>query len=298
MDWFKQNPFLGTVAIAAALLLTGGGWLVYSEMARVQALQDEFDTKSSELAQLEASKPFPSQANVDAARREAEQASAAVAELAKEFSVAPDGSADPQAFKTKLGTLNSKFANTASANRVGYSDSVFLGFEKYRDQLPPSESVPSLMVQLDSIAAVISALIDSKVLSIDSVKRQPVDGEEALAANPRDTVSPASSEALRFPSFTIEFKAKQKAFRLGFNRIMELVPPVLLKKVSVANSKPTGPAKATAPAENAIGADEQATNGTGEKNRLQPILGKEDLTVTLMISSAVPPASPTPAPKP
>lgn len=300
MDWLKQNPFLGALAGFVALLTVGGGWLVLSEAARVQELQDSFDQKCSQISQLEGNNPFPDQQNVDAAKREEEQARVAIGELSKNLSVSVPELATPQAFQDELAKSMQEIAEKAKANDVTLSEKLFLGFEKYQNQIPREEAVSGLLMQLRSIAAVVSTLIASKVISVDSVTREPVGGESPEKADDKKDSAPsaaAAAEALHFPSFEVSFAANQPAFRLAFNRIMEIDPPLLAKKVGIKNSSTASPAKNTDSAETGVAPD-QASAGNEEGLRIKPVLGAETLSVSLTLASVIPPkAAPSP-PKP
>lgn len=298
MDWFRQNPFFGALAAIATVLIVGGGWLVFSEMTRAQELRDEFDQKSSQLRQLEGSKPFPDQANVNAAEDEQRRASAILDELSKSLSVPLPEAATPQAFQDELAKSMQDLAEKAKVNGVTLSDKLFLGFEKYQNQIPRSEAVPGLLLQLRSIVAVASTLIDSKVVSVDSVTREALDDETPaeLDGDKGTEASDSQPTALSFPSFAISFVSYQPAFRLAFNRVMEIAPPILVRNVSIKNSSPAAPAKASAPVEGAVVADPAAPSAP-DAEQIKPVLGTETLAVTLTLASAIPSAQPTPSSK-
>lgn len=295
MDWFKSNPFVAALGAVSALLLLGGGWLLTSEMTRMQELQGEFEQKSSRIAQLEGNDPFPDQSNVDAAKRELEQAEAAIAELSKSLAVARPKPITPQQFQDELAKSMKELSEKAQASGVDFSDELYLGFEKYQNQIPGGEAVPGLLLQLRSIAAVVSTLISSKVVSIDSLTRQSVSGELPLEAGDKNDAQ--ASEPLpgvvQFPSFTVSFVTSQPAFRLAFNRIMEITPPILIRKVEIRNSSTTSPAKVTDSAASTPAADQTAPDAQAAPAQIRPVLGTETLAVSLTLASAVPPGPST-----
>ncbi len=82
---------------------------------------------------------------------------------------------------------------------------------------------------------------------------------------------------LNLAPFTVAFVADQSAFRLAFNRILDVEPLVFIRLVSVVNSSPDGPLKTTKSAP-APGPD--ATEAANK-----PVVGRELLTINLQLAS-------------
>jgi hypothetical protein len=289
--WFKNNPFLAAVLVVAALVLVAGFYLLTAEAARLDEEQSLFDQKKSQLQQLERNKPFPNQANVQATRKEAEEAASLLRDLAKELAVAPV-TATPQAFQDELAGLVKGFTEKAAAKKVALPDNFYLGFEQYETQLPPADIVSRLSLQLRSINAVANVLLDSQVKFLTAIFRSPVSGETIIgkeAQEPaRDSKNDPVSNApkLELVPFEIAFSADQSAFRTAFNRIADLKPPVFIRLLAIENSSPLPPSK-TADADVSTAQGEQTEKSVASPSGIRPVVGRETVTANLRLTSVV-----------
>lgn len=287
-DWFKSNPLLAALGAVAAVLLVAGGYLLFAEMERLSEEQSAFDQKKMQLQQLQRNKPYPNQSNVDATRKEAEEAAGLLQEIAKELAVEAPATT-PQAFQDELARLVKDVAEKASAKKIGLPENFYLGFEQYETQLPPDDVASRLSLQLRSIHSVAVVLIDSRVRSLGAIVRGPVRGESSSASEQEapSEESPKKkreSEAprLEMAPFDITFSADQAAFRTAFNRISELQPPVFIRLVAIENSSPAPPSKTPDP-EASVAQAEQPAPQSG----IRPVVGRETLSVSLKLASVV-----------
>jgi hypothetical protein len=291
MDRLKQNPFLGFLVLFCAVLLVGGGFAIFSEAGRLAEEQSASELKNTELQQLQGHKPFPSKANVEATTSEAEEARAMLGKIADSFAVEIPA-ATPQTFQDELTKLVKDIAEKAVARNVLLPENFYLGFEQYETQLPSAKAAPPLARQLRTIHAVVAALLQSNIKSLGPVTRTPILAE-TKEGEPERTGSEAkqketSAQGLEIAPFDISFNSDQSAFRLAFNRILELEPPVFVRLVAIENSAPMPPSKTADPA----AAQPQAgTNAT--TTGIRPVVGRETVDVDLKMASVVSPAPPS-----
>lgn len=294
-NWFKNNPFPASLAAVAAVLLIVGGYFLFAEMGRLGEEQSSFEQKKMQLQRLQRNKPYPNQASVDATRKEGEEAAALLQQLAKELAVdAPPTT--PQAFQDELAGMVKAITEKAAARKIGLPENFYLGFEQYETQLPPADVVPRLSLQLRSVNAVATLLLESQVRSLGAIVRSPVSGESGSV--PEDTESEKGSKKkpesaapeLEMVPFDISFNSDQSAFRTAFNRITELQPPVFIRLVAVENSSPLAPSKTGEP-EVSDGKTEQ---GAAQSMGIRPVVGRESLNVNLRLAGVVASKSPSP----
>lgn len=295
MDWFKKNPFLAGFAACVSLIVAVGGYLVLAAAGSLEEQQASFDQKCAQLQALWGNKPYPSEENIKAANAELEEAVGVLDGLAAGLAVdVPD--VTPQEFMDQLSQLVKDLSEKASAKKVGLPEKFFLGFERYESQLPSAELAPKLALQLRTIAAAISVIVDSGVESVGEVLRAPIKGEEATAAAAKVRTKPertAEKSALEIAPFDVSFVADQSSFRLAFNRISDLKPPVFVRQVAIENSSPTAPPKnKSAPSEANAEAGQAAEPGSsGQGSAITPVVGREKLSVSLQLACALFPAS-------
>ena len=279
MDWFKQNPFLGTVALAAALVLGIGAYFVYSEAARHGMEQEAFNQNKLKLEGLRRNKPFPNEANVKATEDEKAQAVKLLEEIAKELQV-EQRDLTPQAFQDELSKAVQEVTRLAADKGVVLPEGFYLGFETYETQPPSPEAAAQLGQQLRSIRGVVSAILDARVKSLDQIIRTPLPSE----AGAPDAAQKEPAAALALAPFDLRFTADQSSFRLAFNRIPELEPPVFVRLLAIANSAPTPPLKnAAAEDKPPAGEGQPAEQGDG----IQAVLGRETLLIDLRLASVI-----------
>lgn len=300
MHWLKQNPLFSLLAAAAVAVIGIGGFYVSSESSRLDEERAAFEQKTAQLQQLERNKPFPEQANIDAARKEAEAARAEFDALAGMLAVSAP-SVSPQDFNDELAKLVKDAIEKAAAKGVALPQNFYLGFEEFEKQLPDAKMAPKLALLLRAIHAVVSAAIQSGVKSIDGIFRAPLASEATPAAGQKAKVPPggqiAGASSLEFAPFEIAFVADQSAFRLAFNRIVELEPPVFVRLVATENSAPLAPSKTAPPGQSAANSSPELTAGSVGTNAsgIRVLLGRETLTVNLrlatVVSSEVPPST-------
>lgn len=302
MDWLKQNPFFAGLLAAASVVLIAGGYLVVSAAGQLDEEQMTFDQKSAQLQSLQGNKPFPDNANVEAANREVEEARAALDELAKGLSVSVP-QVTPQDFMDQLSKLVKDLSDKADARGIELPDKFFLGFERYETQLPAAEIAPKLASQLRAIHTVVSVLLEAQVTSVGPVSRAAVKGEETSpAAGEKQREESGTAPALEIAPFDVSFVADQPSFRLAFNRIADADPPVFIRLVGIENSSPAAPSKSAASApEGAAPAEasvDPAAATAPQPGGIKPVVGRETLTVNLRLATVLLPAGDSDQTKP
>jgi len=287
MDWFKKNPFLaGLVSLTAVLAAASGYWL-YSSLGRLTEQQELLDSKRGEIETLQNSKPFPDQANVEAAKAELKLTEETLNATRAAFSVTLP-SISPQAFQDALRGKVNDIVKKAQANGVALEEGFYLGFEAFEKQPPSTAEAPALALQLDAIYAAVSQLVSAKVKSIGSVAREVSPPEDKQEAGDQPSRSKGKDQtetpALDLRGFDLNFTAEQASFKNAFNGILAANPPVFVRLVAITNSSLTGPAK------NGGEATPEADAGltSDQAGQIKPVLGRELLTVNLRLATAAP----------
>ena len=282
MDWFRKNPFLGLLTAITAVAVLASGYFLFDALGRYQAEAATFEEQTLALQRLQDNKPFPNAENVERTAKELEAARATLATLGEGFQLeVPD--VTPQQFQDQLREKVNDIASRAAAQGVELGEDFYLGFKAYETQPPPAEAAGPLAVQLQSIHAVASILVEAKVRQITEILRQPLSVEspgsadEDTEADSRSGRKPAAPAAEELPDlvlapFDVKFTADPVAFRTAFNRILGMAPPVFVRLLAVTNSAPAGPSKT-------------AEGETAETDAIKPVLGQELAIVNLRLAS-------------
>lgn len=281
MDWFKQNPFFGGLALVTALLVIATGYFSYNSHSAFNQQTEEYAAKMSAMAQARGAKPFPNQANLEAAKAEKAEAEKILGEmkaLVAQKSGKIDPSLNPQSFQDRLNAKVSALDKAAESAQAKLPENFYLGFDEYRNQLPSPAAAPLLAQQLESISMVVSILLDSGIREITGIKRQPLPVESGN--QPKADVDKKDAEDLTLAPFDISFVADQTNFRLALTKIITADPMIFVRLVSVANSQPAAPRKDTA-----ANARQPAGDQANAENSIPVLLGKETLNVDLRLAS-------------
>ena len=284
MNWFKVNPFLGGLTILTTLAAAAGLYFVAGQHAAFIEQSDAYANNVSTLNNLQSAKPFPDDANLQAAQAEDKRAAEVFSGLASAVagqSAPRDNSLSPQQFQDKLSEAASDALAKAQAGGIALPEDFYLGFAQYKTQPPTAAAAPALGQQLASISNVVRLLLESRVTEITAITRTPLPEEDESKEDQ------ARNEAGKLPelllaAFDVEFVAEQANFRQALNSIANARPMVLVRLVSVANSKPVPPSKEN-PLENA---EEPAAAETPDQPPPIPVLfGQESLTIKLRLAS-------------
>jgi hypothetical protein len=282
MNWFKQNPFLGGLALLTGMATAAGLYFGSVQKAALTEQSDAYASNISKLNSLQSAKPFPDEANLQAAKAESELATAVLNGLASavaDQSAPRDNSLSPQQFQDKLSEAASAAIKQAQTAGIALPEDFYLGFAPYKAQPPAAAATPALGQQLASISNVLGLLLESRVREITAINRAPLPEESEAEKEQGGTPAGQLPDLLLAP-FDVEFVADQANFRQALSSIASAQPMVLVRLVSVANSQPTAPAK-----EDPLAGGPPDTATADQPASIPVLFGQETLTVKLRLAS-------------
>ena len=284
MNWFKANPFLGGLALLTALATAAGLYYLSGQKAAFTEQSDAYANNVSTLNNLQSAKPFPNEDNLRAAQEEGKRAAEVFSGLASavtEQSASRDNALTPQQFQDNLSKAASNASEQARTGDIALPEDFYLGFDQYKTQPPTAAAAPALGQQLASISNVVRVVLESGIREITAINRIPLP-EEAAAATDEDGAEAGKLPDLLLAPFDLEFVADQANFRQALNAIAKAEPMVLIRVVSVANSKPLAPSK-----ENPLEAESEPveTEAPDQPPPIPVLFGQENLTVKLRLAS-------------
>ena len=284
MNWFKANPFLGGLALLTALATAAGLYYLSGQKAAFTEQPDAYANNVSTLNNLQSAKPFPNEDNLRAAQEEGKRAAEVFSGLASavtEQSASRDNALTPQQFQDNLSKAASNASEQARAGDIALPEDFYLGFDQYKTQPPTAAAAPALGQQLASISNVVRVVLESGIREITAINRIPLP-EEAAAATDEDGAEAGKLPDLLLAPLDLEFVADQANFRQALNAIAKAEPMVLIRVVSVANSKPLAPSK-----ENPLEAESEPveTEAPDQPPPIPVLFGQENLTVKLRLAS-------------
>ncbi len=293
MNGLRTNWFLGGLLVALLVGSAGLGWLIWGASARLAEVNERYLAQENEFKRLTALVPFPDPANIAKLEEQKKLYAASAQALEGQFATFEPAveNLDPSGFQDKLRKEVDAVSAKARAANVRLPEGFYLGFERYRAELPTEKAVPLLARELLALRALMHVLIESGTESIGAIKRFPVPGETAVPGSPLTAAAPsdpavagpskklaAAPLVARYP-FEIAFTAEHGAFRRALARVMEIRPLLVVRTLRVKNEKDKGPARGQeAPKTEVSGvAAKPAESETG----LRYIVGREHLEATL-----------------
>lgn len=183
MPWLKKNLTLVVAGLVAVVLLGFSGYFLYSKMTRAGAVQQALDDQRTELERLSNLRPHPGNAKVDniaAARGQNEQLKAQLEDFRETFtSFDVNTNLSSGEFSSRLLQTLAELRREAERAGVKLGTNFAFGFAGIKDKFSfePKE-LPVHIEQLAHVRAISEALIEARVLTIDSIKRPAMPKEE------------------------------------------------------------------------------------------------------------------------
>ncbi len=261
MNWFRQNKFLGGFLVAFAIATILCGYFLLHEKGLADEQQERLEATANELNRLRATKPFPSTANLEKARGQAESYRSSLGALEAELKARtlPAVPLQPNEFQAQLRQAVTAVNENAAAAKVKLPPNFYLGFDEYATSLPNSAAAPLLGQELQAIAMLVNGIVNAHVDGLTSLARTPLPEEKAAGATPTPTPGrgarpPAGKAKSAAPppvsthAVEIVFSASPTATRKVLNQIATAREQLfIIRTLNVKNQVDKGPGRSTAP---------------------------------------------------
>ncbi len=262
MDQLKKNKFLSAFLAVLILGVLALGFLCYRTWSSYGEAQTKFTDAKNAVERLKGAALFPSTDNLKKRVTQVDAYKGKVDELVKRlmtYQVEFDPSSDETKFQPKLADLIKKSKDGAAGASIKIDDSFDFGMKDYLSAAPRKEAVPDLNFALDGMKAFVDLLINSRISTIASLTRKPLDIEaDNKTAAPAPGAKPASSgkssglatsssalaesDVIRRYSFTVKFSGTPQSVEDVFTAIAstpENSPFFAVRLAKVENEKKT-----------------------------------------------------------
>jgi hypothetical protein len=296
MKWFQQNRALGTLLLVSGISILLAAALLYWRWSVWSESKQAFDQVTAERNRLQGLNPFPNDANYRKLQGYLERYSDALDKFKDELKseVAPAPPLAPNEFQSRLRQATLAAEERARTNNVKLPDRFQLGFDEFSRMMPSTALAALLGQELSQVQMFINILLDAKVDSITSFRRQPLPEERGASPTPTPasgqriatTVKPGGTPAPKLiePNIVeVTFKAAPSAARKVLNEITSSTSQFfIIRTLYVHNEKDKGPPRketgAPTPAPNP-----QASPGQSPGGALNFIVGNEHVEVSATI---------------
>ncbi len=189
MLWIKRNLFLAVGGLVAVLLLAGGIFYFITAQQRNKSIEDQLEANRTELDRLQKQVPFPSEANVGTAKKEAEKLRAAVGSLHRFFTpVSAEKMTSSIELRRYLDRTMADLRAAASAARTGLPGPGYgFSFETQKPKTSFQEGTfPAIPEQLAEVQAICQILFRANVDPIYNIRRARVSRDDELSTSASD----------------------------------------------------------------------------------------------------------------
>ena len=290
MNWLKQNP-IAAFLILLAIIGTGvTSYLAVDATALRNEAQANLDSQLQKLKQFQNQKPFPEDASLKALEESLVGYRAEVAKYRTTLASmeAPLTPINPQEFQDDLRKAVDELKKNAIEKGVALPDDFFYGFDAYQAAPPSQQEVVELNREFCIIRGIANSLVDLKIGSIDSLKRQevPVKAPAASPAPPAKPGTPNESPkapAISTRTFILTFTAPQEKLLSAFNMIQNKDEFLLIRSLALDNTSPQPPPRSQ-PGDSS-GSPAIPVPGISAKSSetIQAILGRESVTASFFV---------------
>lgn len=217
MLWIKRNLFLAAGGTVALLLLGAGIYYFLNARGRNQRLEDEIGATIATLNNLYSSAVFPSQTNIDAAKRETDRLRTTIEQFQKFFVAVPAEKVTNVAFRAYRDNTLAELQRAAEQARTTLpGKSYAFSFETQRTKVEFKEgSFPAIPQQMAEVKALAKILFDAHVDPLVNLRRARVsrDDEESVSTSDylqlkieTNSIQGAASSIVRSP-YEVTFHA-------------------------------------------------------------------------------------------
>jgi len=289
MNWFKQNP-IAVVLIVLAIIGTGAtSYLAVDATTRRDDAQANLDSQLQKLKQFQNQKPFPTSQNLKAIKDSLEEYRAELGKYRAALAAMekPLSPINPQEFQDDLRKAVDELRKKAIEKGVTLPDNFFYGFDEYQATPPSQQEVGELNREFCIMRRIADELVNLKIGSIASLKRQEITVKAPVAAPAQPAKSGATTEpqapAISTKTFIISFTAPQEKLLTAFNMVQDADEFLLIRSLNLDNTSPQPPLR-TQPGDSSASSGIPVP-GASEKNSetIQAILGRESVTACLTI---------------
>lgn len=286
MNALKENPFITAVIL---VVVAGCGVLAFFGSGAFTTYQETMAAYTQAVQKLQGLQnkvPFPDEANIKSAEALRDGYQEKLAGLKTQLGalqVPKEDGVSPQQFQDTLRSTVNAVVSRAEVAKVQLPEGFYLGFNDYKDNLPTERAAPELARQLTVITRIVEDLIGPNpenpgVKSIDALERTPLhveSGPGSPAKSPED-----SNPQIEVQSIMVGFTAEQGKFRIAFNNLLKNPQFLILRSLSITNSKTEGPPVAAAADSSAPASPFESTEVTSKAAAsLNVLLGREVLQV-------------------
>ena len=205
MLWIKRNLVLAITGGIALLCLAAGIFFVYSSVQQNKDLESKLEAQRTELNNLYNMKPFPSQSNIFALRKEMARMTNVIGQAKAYFKRVPSEKLTGMPFKAKLDDTIAAMRRKAQEGSVKIPDDFRFSFRSEQQALTLDPGVfPELPVQLAEVEAISQILFEAKINALESIRRPRITGKE-VGQSDYHGVYIETNAATRFTSSPYEF---------------------------------------------------------------------------------------------
>lgn len=290
MNWLKNNPIAVALIVVAIIGAGLTSYLAVDSMARRDEAQANLDSQLQKLKQFQNQKPFPTNENLKAVKESLAEYRAELAKYRNALAAmeAPLDPINPQEFQDDLRKAVDELEKNAIGKGVALPDDFFYGFDAYQTAPPSQQEVGELNREFRVIRRITDALVDLKIGSISSLKRQEIPSKapstpSAPPAKPGAPAELSKAPTISTKTFSIIFTAPQEKLLTAFSMIQDADEFLLIRSLALDNTSPQPPPRSQPGDSSATPGIPVPIGAQKSSETIQAILGRESVTASLIV---------------
>src|SRR3954454_22803875 len=138
MNWYRQNRFVGNFLAVFGVALLGALFFLWWAKSGFDQAQARLNENAMELSRLQRLTPFPTEANLQKMKTQAQEYSTELDKLKADLKTRalPIVPMAPNEFQARLRQAITSLTDKARANKVKLPENFFLGFDEFAAALP------------------------------------------------------------------------------------------------------------------------------------------------------------------
>lgn len=301
MNWIKENKFLAGYLIAVVIGIIVFGGFLFASWSHYSQSSDTYNRQVGELHRLQNLGPYPDQENLLALKRQKDDYIQQAQALREKLvgMEKPTKKTSPEQFQAQLHEAVLDIRQKADQGGVKLDDKFYLGFDRYRNELPAEANTTTLTRELNAVHFMVSDMMQNKVVELKSIQRLTADeGVDSKASKGRSRARKA--EPIQSRAVLLEFTTDQAALRKIIDDISASTQHFyVIRGIKVLNEKQEPPSRSDTLSNSSSGSSQpvsttaevssaatQQTAGAAKKpqaEELHPVLGTEKLNVTMQV---------------
>lgn len=244
MEWVKKNPVIVAGSSVAVVLLGLAAWFLFSQLSesseKETVLLGMFDARKS----IWDSRPFPSEENIEAARKDLQRIAKFQTNL---LSIAPQmplpSNLDDRGLKILLEqTVAELFLAATNSKTAIIQQNYSFGFSILRKKLTyKTNTYDTIALQLSDVRMLLGILFDSKINALEGIRRSSLTLDDDSGGSEYLLLKPITNQFSVIAPYELQFRCFGSELESVIQGLVGASNCIVVKNINIAQSRSPAP---------------------------------------------------------